>query len=118
MDTIKIRKYQERLLNRRQEILSTLGRLMEESRELSGERFFDWLDQAQDESAGRLLRRLTDTYMQELEKIDIALRRMLDGGYGLCVACGRSIESRRLDIFPAADFCWDCQGMREEFERV
>jgi DnaK suppressor protein len=118
MDTIKLRRYQEQLSSRRQEILSTLLRLEGESREINGERYFDWLDQARGESESRLLDRLTDGYLQEMGKIEKALRRILAGSYGRCAACSRPIGERRLDIFPAAEFCSECEGMREEFERV
>lgn len=118
MDTIKLGRYQERLLRRRHEILATLLRLEEESREISGERHFDWLDQARGESDSRLLGQLTEGYLQEMGKLEGSLRRILAGNYGTCVACRRPIGERRLDIFPAAEFCSECEGMREALERV
>jgi DnaK suppressor protein len=118
MDTIKLKGYQERLLSRRHDLVSTLARLEDENHEESGERYFDWLDQAREESDSRLLDKLTDTYLQEMGKIEKALRRILAGSYGRCAACSRPIGERRLDIFPAAEFCSECEGMREEFERV
>lgn len=118
MDTIKLKGFQEWLLNRRHDLLSTLVRLEDENHEESGERYFDWLDQVREESDSRLLDKLTDTYLQEMGKIDSALRRILAGNYGDCVACRRPIGERRLNIFPAVAFCSECQGMREEFERV
>lgn len=118
MDTIKLRRYQERLLSRRHDLVSTLLRLGEENREANGERYFDWVDQAWEESESRLLDRLAETYMEEMEKIRSALGRMVEGTYGLCRACRRPIEERRLDIFPAAEFCSECQDTRETFERV
>jgi RNA polymerase-binding transcription factor DksA len=51
-------------------------------------------------------------------KLEGSLRRIAAGNYGECVACRGPIGERRLDIFPAAEFCSECEGMREEFERV
>ena len=118
MDTIKIRTYQEKLLRRRRQILSTVKHLDEETNEFTGQRHFDWLDQAWDESEIRLLNRLSDTYLDELGKIETALGKVLSGTYGLCLACHQPIEKRRLDIFPETEFCLGCQDMRERFERV
>lgn len=118
MDTIKLRKYQERLLRRREQILTTVRHLEEESQEVAGKRHFDWLDQAWDENEIRLLDRLSDAYLREMGRIEMALGRMLAGTYGLCLACHRPIEYRRLDIFPETEFCLGCQDLRESFERA
>jgi DnaK suppressor protein len=118
MDAMKSGKYRERLLGRRRQILATLARLREERSKASGERSLDWLDEAQAASDGHLLDRLSDAYERELWEIENALRRVLAGRYGLCAACGQPIEQRRLDLFPAVEFCSECQGMREEVERV
>ncbi|GIU96748.1 MAG: hypothetical protein KatS3mg013_0551 [Actinomycetota bacterium] len=40
-----------------------------------------------------------------LGKIDRALRRMEDGSYGVCSACGKPIEKARLKALPYADLC-------------
>ena len=38
-----------------------------------------------------------------------ALRRMDDGDYGYCLACGEDISPARLDVDPAVTLCVDCQ---------
>jgi RNA polymerase-binding transcription factor DksA len=45
---------------------------------------------------------------RELAEIDAALRRMDEGRYGSCVACGREIEPARLRTLPAAAHCAQC----------
>lgn len=118
MDTIHVKRYQERLLRRRDQILQTVRRLGEETGEIAGKRHFDWLDQAQDENEIRLLDHLSDSYLREMGKIEMALGRMLAGTYGLCVACHQPIEKGRLKTFPQTEFCLACQDLRERFERV
>ncbi|MQX35172.1 hypothetical protein GHC57_01425 [Roseospira navarrensis] len=44
----------------------------------------------------------------ELKRIDAALERMKEGEYGLCVHCGESIATRRLEFDPAAPLCITC----------
>jgi RNA polymerase-binding transcription factor DksA len=41
----------------------------------------------------------------ELADVDRALRRLDDGTYGTCEACGQSIGDDRLEAMPAARFC-------------
>ena len=41
----------------------------------------------------------------ELADVDRALRRLDDGSYGTCEACGQSIGDDRLEAMPAARFC-------------
>jgi len=44
----------------------------------------------------------------ELQKIDAALRRIEDGEYGYCVACGDEIPKARLAFDPAVASCINC----------
>jgi len=41
----------------------------------------------------------------ELGDVDRALRRLDEGTYGTCEACGQSIGDERLEAMPAARFC-------------
>ena len=118
MDTIYLKKYQAKLSRRREQIVATVRRLEKESQELAGQRHLDWLDQAWDENEIRLLERLDEAYLHELEKIETALGRISAGTYGRCMACHEPIERARLDIFPATEFCRACQEMRERFEKA
>lgn len=50
----------------------------------------------------------------ELRDLRLALGRIEDGGYGLCIDCGETIAVERLRAQPAAGRCIDCQ---RRFER-
>lgn len=41
----------------------------------------------------------------ELSEIERALRKLDDGSYGRCEACGEQIAPARLEAMPAARFC-------------
>ncbi len=47
---------------------------------------------------------------QELERIDLALKRLADGDYGDCLECGEPIAVKRLMFDPSAALCIDCAG--------
>jgi len=49
----------------------------------------------------------------ELADVEWALRRLADGSYGTCQACGRSIGAARLDARPATRFCIEDQSRKE-----
>lgn len=43
-----------------------------------------------------------------LAKVDRAIRRMEEGGYGLCESCGEGIPVARLEALPHATLCVSC----------
>ena len=45
-----------------------------------------------------------------LRRIEAALRRIDDGGYGHCLACDDDIPAKRLAVDPAVTRCVDCAG--------
>jgi len=49
----------------------------------------------------------------ELADVDRALRRLDDGTYGTCEACGHPIGDDRLEAMPAARFCVSHQSEAE-----
>lgn len=49
----------------------------------------------------------------ELADVEHALRRLDDGTYGTCEACGKPIGAERLEALPAARFCLDDQSRAE-----
>jgi len=49
----------------------------------------------------------------ELHDVERALRRLDDGTYGTCEACGGAISDDRLEAMPAARFCIDHQSAAE-----
>ena len=54
----------------------------------------------------------------ELGDIDHAIRRLDDGTYGTCEACGKPIDDARLEAMPAARFCLEDQATAEQEARV
>lgn len=49
----------------------------------------------------------------ELTDIEIALRRLDEGTYGSCEACGQPIGDERLEALPATRFCIEHQAAAE-----
>jgi RNA polymerase-binding transcription factor DksA len=49
----------------------------------------------------------------ELVDVEHALRRLEEGTYGICEACGRPIDADRLEAMPAARLCLEDQEAAE-----
>lgn len=57
---------------------------------------------------------LPETAQIEVEEIDAALKRIGEGHYGQCLACGGPIGLQRLRAVPEAKYCLSCAGKRPE----
>lgn len=50
-----------------------------------------------------------------LRNVSDALVRIQDGTYGICEGCEKEIPRRRLEVFPGAKYCVECQSKLERF---
>ena len=53
----------------------------------------------------------------ELADVEHAIRRLDEGTYGICDACGKPIDEARLEAMPAARLCLDDQAVAEREAR-
>ena len=111
MDAITGTTCSNKLRLRGIEVERTIRHLEKERREV--EENTEWVDRAAYKSRVRLLDGLTTLYRYEMEEIEKAHRRVEERSYGLCRACHEPIEADRLEIYPAVQFCFDCQDYRE-----
>jgi DnaK suppressor protein len=103
--------YWDKLRLRAIEVQRTIRHLEKERQEV--EENTEWIDRAAYESRVHLLDGLTTLYRYEMKEIETAHNRVEEGSYGLCLACHEPIEADRLEIYPAVQFCFDCQDYRE-----
>lgn len=82
-------------------------------RSIQAERESELEEQAQEDRAARLFAQLDEREQRELEEIDAALRRIVDGAYGHCAGCGKDIPEARLRALPATRFCVECAHEHE-----
>jgi DnaK suppressor protein len=93
------------------EVDRTIRHLEKERQEV--EENTEWVNRAAYESRVRLLDGLTTLYRDEMKQIENAHSRVEEGSYGLCLACHEPIDADRLEIYPAAQFCFGCQDYRD-----
>jgi DnaK suppressor protein len=104
--------YHERLRMRRSEVIRTLEHVQNEQRMVDENK--EWIDKAAYRSRRELLDSLAEWYVDESSRIDDALIRIRQGGYGICLGCGEPIDPLRLEAGPDAAFCAGCQNIGEE----
>jgi len=100
--------------DRIQELRAAAGRLTASATE-AAERELSSAEQHPAELATETIERELDQSLVEhaeleLVEIDAALKRLDQGAYGVCEACGKPISEGRLEIMPAARYCIDDQS--------
>ncbi|MBV2361725.1 TraR/DksA family transcriptional regulator [Thalassococcus sp. CAU 1522] len=68
----------------------------------------DWDDDAAERAGDEVLERLGESGQAEISRIQNALKRMVDGTYGICVSCGDDISEARLSVLPETPLCKSC----------
>ena len=55
-----------------------------------------------------------DRHIEEIRDIDAALLSIADRSYGTCRDCGDNIDEKRLEAYPTARRCYNCQVLHEK----
>lgn len=73
------------------------------------ERQSEDLDQAAADSSGFDKEVKIDKVLLEQNLVELALKKLTAGTYGLCEKCQQPIDPARLEIFPIARLCMNCK---------
>lgn len=68
----------------------------------------DWEEIAQLREDDGVVDALEDAALAEIDSIELALRRLDQGAYGVCASCDESIGVNRLRAIPTATLCLRC----------
>ncbi|OGG01868.1 hypothetical protein A2Z33_01290 [Candidatus Gottesmanbacteria bacterium RBG_16_52_11] len=69
--------------------------------------------EADEESAHDRTTALIGELKYKITEIDTALSRIAQGIYGICVSCGKAIDTDRLRAMPTAVLCRQCAAGKE-----
>jgi len=110
--SIDIANAKKTLNHEREQLIHQLDELgATESGELRGD--VDYGDGFADAGAATAERTerlgLADSLAAQVAAIDVALKRVEDGTYGICASCGTAIAPARLEVRPASIYCVDCK---------
>ena len=113
MEKAQIKQYRWKLESRREDAVRLLGRLASETRALEVDSPQDSGDQSIGSVAKESLFQQTSQRRRLVRMIEAALRRIAEGTFGICVACGHDIPRKRLEALTWTDCCLRCQEIAE-----
>ena len=116
MDKKEKNKFEQALLERKQELTDSLSESVQGSREVDPGIAQDIGDKAESSYTKEFLLSLSDTERKQLFLIDEALKRLKTGHFGVCEECGKNISKKRLNALPWAPLCIECRQKEEAAE--
>lgn len=109
MEKDQLKKFQEKLIEMKNEILDDVAnenKRFEEEKEV--ESYSEEYDLANSILENNLRENLEENDYKMLKQIEKALTRIEDGTYNICEVCGKEIEIDRLEMIPYATKCSKC----------
>jgi DnaK suppressor protein len=74
----------------------------------------DETDLIQAKTLGFTLSQLVARNKEKLVKIELALKKIADGSFGVCDDCGEEINSKRIQFMPYISICVGCAENQEK----
>lgn len=115
MKKVTLNRFRKLFESQRKSILFN-DRVVREDFSVNADDRFDEIDQAQTDIEQSMRMRLCNREVLYLKKMDEALKRIEEGTFGECDACGEDIELRRLEARPTATLCVSCKEEQERRE--
>ena len=111
-------KLRKQIDERRNSLLAELREDAERTREQPYAEHAGTAPDTGDESVASLIADLEQADMtrdlDEFRSLEAARERLKQGGYGICIDCGSDVGYDRLQAFPAALRCIQCQERHEK----
>ena len=82
---------------------------LRESSEVNSQAHRDELDCAKGESDLKTSVEIYNYNVTRQAQLRSALSRIANGTFGRCLTCEEAIDVRRMNAYPSANFCFDCQ---------
>jgi DnaK suppressor protein len=114
MNRKQLDKYKTLLEEKRQRLLDRVMAARESEQEGPSEDAPDLGDRALSTVTRDLSYRLSASERDILRRVDDALDRIENGSYGECLACGKKVQTGRLDAVPWARHCIECQELQDQ----
>jgi len=109
MTKTEVKKYKEILETKRRELEGNVR-----NREgIAIEKTPDALDEVQHAAERELAIRNLDRESNLLRNVRLALARIEEGAFGVCLHCEEDINPKRLNAVPWAPYCITCQEMAD-----
>jgi len=113
----EIRRFEQRLRTRRRELLDAIDARISETERNDFTELLGRVRDSGEESVAEFFASanltMLDREVHELRDVEAALARIADGTYGKCEECGGDIDKARLEAYPTATRCVECERRRE-----
>ena len=113
MEPVKLDSFKESLKEWRKQLTDAAEKAKDSGEIKPTETHRDFIDLAADQSDRERKIRLRSRERNLVAKIDTALDKIEEGGFGLCEECGEKIGLKRLEARPVAVLCIDCKREQE-----
>lgn len=111
-------KFRQILHEKRRSLIEQAQRTLQSDMVLSPDDRFDEVDQASSEYMQAFSFRLRGRERFLMDKIELSLRKLDEGIYGVCEECEEMIAIKRLQARPEAPLCIQCKEAQEREEAV
>ena len=113
-----LKRFRDILLAKKKEILRNAQRTLNEDMTLDADDLPDEMDLASSEYLQSFEFRLRGREKSLLSKLDLALKKITDGTFGICEICEEQIGKKRLEARPETTLCIKCKEDQEREERT
>ena len=115
----ELKKFQELLEEKRKAVLDRARQMLSvENMALDTNDLPDEMDLASSEYLQSFEFRLRGREKSLLSKLDLALKKIGDGSFGICEICEEPIGKKRLEARPETTLCIKCKEDQEREERT
>jgi len=115
----ELKKFQELLVEKRKAVLERARRMLaEENMTLDTNDLPDEMDLASSEYLQSFEFWLRGREKSLLSKLDLALKKIEEGTFGVCEICEEPIGKKRLEARPETTLCIKCKEDQEREERT
>ncbi len=114
----ELKKFQELLEEKRKLVLERARQMLSEGMVLDANDLPDEMDLASSEYIQSFEFRLRGREKSLLSKLDLALKKIDDGTFGICEICEEPIGKKRLEARPETSLCIKCKEDQEREERT
>ena len=118
MSKAQLKKFKDMLEAKRQEIIKRAQQTLDEDMTLDANDLPDEMDLASSEYLQSFTFRLRGREKSLLSKLDLALKKIDDGTFGICEICEEPIGKKRLEARPETTLCIKCKEDQEREERT
>ncbi|MBK9071633.1 MAG: TraR/DksA C4-type zinc finger protein [Myxococcales bacterium] len=114
----ELKQFQDLLVEKREGVLERARKTLTEDMTLDPNDLADEMDLASSESLQSFEFRLRGRDKSLLTKVELALRKIDQGTFGICELCEEAIGKKRLEARPETTLCIRCKEEQEREERT